>query len=93
MGQKSKDDAFQVWEGCYSCPHNKRVLLACVALNGYHSCVTYSWYMNGVDMEEKTLLATRDYVCAIAGENVNSTVRFAVTSKYHLTYSQVLSLN
>ena len=87
----SQDDTFQVWMGCYSSPHDKRVVLAFVALNGYHSCVTYSWYMNGVDMQEKTPLLytgnTGEYVCTIAGESVNSTAKFVVTSKYHLLYS------
>ena len=47
--------------------------------------------MNGVDMQEKTPLLytgnTGEYVCTIAGESVNSTAKFVVTSKYHLLYS------
>ena len=46
--------------------------------------MTHSWYMNGVDMQEKTPLLypgnTGKYVCTTAGESVNSAAKFVVTS-------------
>lgn len=39
------DSSFSLWTGCYTTtsPQRKRALLCCVAINGYHSCVSYKW--------------------------------------------------
>ena len=34
-----------VWSGCWASTYDDQVLMACAALDGYHSVVCYSWDM------------------------------------------------
>ena len=36
-----------VWSGCWASTYDDQVLMACAALDRYHSVVCYSWDMNG----------------------------------------------
>lgn len=77
-----------VWSGCWASTYDDQVLMACAALDGYHSVVCYSWDMNGyVCRGENTplLYASREgkYHCKIANEerNILFISSFSVQSK------------
>ena len=51
-----------VWTGCWASQQDNRVVMACAAINGYHSVVSYCWLMNGYTCrgEETPLLYTTE---------------------------------
>lgn len=61
------DSSFGLWTGCYACSHQRKALLCCVAIDGYHSCVVYC------SREGK-------YKCIVAqkGENMKKEKEFCV---------------
>ena len=61
------------------------VVMACAALNGYHSVVKYQWLQDGQTLDENTpLLYTGNegvYKCQVTGDAIDSFKSFKVTSK------------
>ena len=58
-----------MWCGCYASQVDRRAILACVALEGYHSQSTYAWFLSGADLQENTPLLHTDregmYECQV----------------------------
>ena len=55
---------FDTWDGCYS---SFGVVLACVAINGYHGVSSYLWEHNGdfaLSPDTTPLLSAGSYVCS-----------------------------
>ena len=55
---------FDIWAGCYSSPFDPIVLLACVAINGYHGMSSYTWQR---DQDVLTSHQTPLVYCVVAG--------------------------
>ena len=77
-----------VWSGCWASVVDDRVIMACAAMNGYHSVVSYSWLMNRYICrgENTPLLYTAregKYSCKVTNQNldIDITSNFAVQSK------------
>ena len=73
------------WTGCWASLVDDMVLMACVAINGYHSVVSYSWVCNGYICrgEDTPLLYTfrkGNYSCT-EELGINICCEFCVKSK------------
>ena len=81
--------SFAVWSGCYVSQTDAMVVLACPAINGFHSLVTYNWERDGSTLpgEDTPLLYCCQegmYSCDIKGTNLNYTQEFKVFSKLNV---------
>ena len=74
---------FDLWCGCYALQIDNRALLACAALEGYHSQATYAWYLAGESLEEVTPLLYTDrdgvYECQVTCGGVTHSRSFRLT--------------
>ena len=71
----SSDSSFDGWTGCYCSSSDGLAVIACPAINGFHSVATYSWESaDGVLFGENTPLlfcGVGDFKCTIkAGDHV-----------------------
>ena len=85
------DSPCAAWSGCWASLVDNMVLMACVAINGYHSVVLYSWVCNGYICrgEDTPLLYTPregKYSCKVLNEEmgINICCEFCVKSKLTL---------
>ena len=73
-----------IWTGCYTCPSDDLAVLCCVATNGYHSQVSYSWCHNELSLGESTPLmycsTSGAYKCTIQGDEIHEERSFKVYS-------------
>lgn len=73
----------KVWVGGYCSAPNELALLACVALNGFHSVVQYCWRKdeNIMPGEDKPLLVAGagTYECSVAYGSLTLTRKFFVS--------------
>ena len=73
----------KVWVGAYCSALDGLAVLACVALNGFHSVVHYGWRRNGNVMpgEDKPLLVSGPgaYECLVAHGSLTLTRKFLVS--------------
>ena len=74
---------FDTWNGCYAI--ERVALLACVALNGYHSGAIYSWeWDDGIVQNSTPLLystAVGIYTCTVTHEQFLAKCQFKVEGK------------
>lgn len=74
---------FDVWCGCYTSQVDQRALLACVALEGYHSIATYAWFLGAETLHEHTPLLYTDrvgmYKCLVTCESDTCSKTFQLT--------------
>ena len=81
------DSSLKLWIGCYASKSDLMVVMACPAINGYHSIATYSWQRNGnlLKGEETPLLYCSEvgtFTCHVTAGDIISSQEFIVSGRF-----------
>ena len=81
------DLGLQVWTGCFASQFDRMTLLACPAINGYHSVANYVWEKNGVVVvgEDTPLFYCSDvgvFKCCVSALGQSAYSEFIVSGKF-----------